>query len=135
MTNSWNNKFLLDIPELDQQHQKFFEIFDAITKEANADSPEKMESIIIELEKYLEYHFQTEERLMKEAGYQGLNDHIAQHKQFISRINEMKLELDYMNPMLFDKITVFIKKWFIVHILQSDYEYKEEVGKYIGKND
>lgn len=108
MNDNWNNNFALNIPVIDQQHKKFFELFDKTMEAKDIDSPEQMEAIIRELEEYLKYHFQTEEKLMEESGFKNIEYHKNQHRLFIKRINEMKLELDYMNPLLFNKISVFI---------------------------
>ncbi len=124
---NWSNSYLLNIPEIDQQHKEFFELYDKTNKRFDIKDYKKLETIISQLEEYLAYHFDFEEKLMKEAGYEDLENHRKQHDIFIKRIKEMRLEYNYMNPLLFDKITVFIKKWFISHIMQSDKEYKYRV--------
>lgn len=91
MNDNWNNNFALNIPVIDQQHKKFFELFDKTMEAKDIDSPEQMEAIIRELEEYLKYHFQTEEKLMEESGFNNIENHKNQHRLFIKRINEMKL--------------------------------------------
>ncbi len=127
MGSDWSNRYLLNIPEIDQQHKDFFRLFDEANKGFDVKDYNKLETIIRQLEEYLQYHFEVEEKLMEEAGYEDLENHRKQHDIFIKRIKEMRQEFNYMNPLLFDKITVFIKKWFISHIMQSDKEYRYRV--------
>jgi len=42
----------------------------------------------------------------------------------------MKLELNYKNALLFEKIALFMKKWFLSHIMQFDKKYQETVLSY-----
>ncbi|MBS3770882.1 MAG: bacteriohemerythrin [Bacteroidales bacterium] len=125
MTSIWSESFVLNIPVIDQQHKKFFELFEKVSEVYEKKEPEELDKVLRELEDYLEYHFQSEEQLMKEYGYEKYENHKKQHEFFIKRIEEMRREYDYMNHMLFDKIRTFIKKWFVSHILHKDFDYKD----------
>lgn len=127
MASIWSEKFYLNIPVIDKQHQKFFEIFEKVSKGYESKTSQELDALIVELEAYLEFHFQEEEKLMRESGYEGYEAHKKQHAFFINRIEEMRNEFDYINPMLFDKIKIFIKKWFVAHILHKDFDYKDSV--------
>ena len=60
---------------------------------------------------YLNQHFKTEEKLMIDANYPDVDEHILQHKYFIKKINEFALESEYNNTQLLEKLLHFIKKW------------------------
>ncbi|PWD97926.1 bacteriohemerythrin [Marinilabilia rubra] len=128
MASIWSDNFSLNIPVIDNQHRKFFEIFEKVSKGYENKTSEELDALIGELEEYLEFHFEEEEKLMRESGYKWYEAHKKQHTFFISRIEEMRNEFDYLNPMLFNKIRVFIKKWFVSHILHKDFDYKEDVA-------
>lgn len=128
MASIWSDNFSLNIPVIDNQHQKFFEIFEKVSNGYEYKTSEELDALIGELEDYLEFHFKEEEKLMRESGYEWYEAHKKQHTFFINRIEEMRNEFDYLNPMLFDKIRVFIKKWFVSHILHKDFDYKDSVG-------
>jgi hemerythrin len=121
----WNDSFVLNIPEIDKQHKKFFDLFEEVSAEYQKKDPEELDKLLNELEQYLEYHFRDEEQFMKEHNYEEYETHKKQHEFFIKRIEEMRQEYEYLNPMLFDKISAFIKKWFVSHILHKDVAYKD----------
>lgn len=123
----------MGIPVIDAQHKRFFELFVKTSGEFENKEPEELNKLLGELEDYIQYHFQEEEKLMKESGYEGYENHKKQHELFINRINEMWNEHDYLNPMLFDKIRTFIKKWFVSHILHKDFDYKDDVAGISGQ--
>ena len=125
MSSIWNENFVLNIPQIDEQHKKFFELFEKVSEGDEQKEPEELNKLLIELENYLEYHFKEEEQFMKDIGYNDYENHKKQHEFFLKRIEEMRQEFDYKNPWLFDKIRTFIKKWFISHILHKDFEYKD----------
>lgn len=134
MGSTWSNSFTLNIPEIDNQHKKFFELFDGASSGFENKTPEQLERVIIELENYMEYHFQTEEKLMEDAGYESIENHKKQHSFFINRVKEMRLEFEYINPLLFEKITTFIKKWFVSHVIAGDPKFRDTVISYLNQN-
>lgn len=129
----WDNKYLLDIAEIDEQHKVFFNIIKKELKQNNNLNFDELAEIINYLENYLKEHFNTEEKLLEESGYVNIESHKAQHSFFVDKINEMKLELNYNNPMLYIKLIDFMKKWFLSHIINEDKKYKETVISYLKK--
>lgn len=127
---SWSDKYLLGIKEIDEQHRGFFELWDKELKNADMNDAMCLSCVIKKLEDYIKEHFSIEEEMMKNSGHKDTEKHIAMHRYFIQRVNEMKLELNYMNPLLFEKITFFMKKWFLNHIIQTDKQYKSDFADY-----
>lgn len=131
---NWSTKFILNIPEIDSQHNGFFELWDKELKLIDASNEDQLVFIIEKMENYIKDHFTAEENLLIKSGYIDLENHIIQHQIFIQKINEMKLELNYKNALLFEKIALFMKKWFLSHIMQFDKKYQETVLSYLKKN-
>ena len=128
---NWNEKYLLNIEDIDEQHRGFFELWDKECRHVDVEDWEKLTSIIEKLEDYIKEHFLAEEEILKNSNYPDLEYHLEQHKFFIYKVDEMKQELRYMNALLFEKLTVFMKKWFLGHINQSDRNYKDAVINYL----
>jgi len=131
MSDNWSNNYLLDIPIIDEQHRLFFELWENECNNVSINDLEKLKELINKLESYLINHFNTEEELMKKANVSDYDNHVSQHRYFIKKIDELKLEFDYANVMLFENIVNFMKKWFLSHILQTDKLYKESVHNYL----
>lgn len=130
--HEWSDKYLVDIPSIDRQHSGFFSLISITMKKQKSTpvlSPEDTSEIINKLEEYLANHFKHEEMLMEKAGYKGIDQHIAEHRYFINKIEEYKLEQTFNSPLLFVKLLEFMKKWFLSHIIKTDYLYKEDIKK------
>lgn len=128
---SWNDSFLLNIDVIDQQHKKFFDIFDLILLlNKNADVV-GVSTVIDELQDYAKYHFITEETLMQNANVSNLKLHIVQHQFFVNKIKEFTIAQNYNNSVLTDQIVVFMRKWLLMHITEIDRMYVESVQSFL----
>ena len=127
MENKWEGKYILNIDKIDQQHKTFFDLWNTETKQVDKQDETEMIFIIEKLENYLKDHLEYEEELLRESNYYDLENHIEEHKFFIQKINSLKQELTYYNPLVFEKTTLFMKQWFLSHILISDKKYQETV--------
>ena len=62
----WKDEYSVGIDVIDEQHKKLFEISEVL---ANAIEINEIKDILLFLENYMEFHFNTEEALMKKYGY------------------------------------------------------------------
>lgn len=132
---SWNDSFLLNIDVIDNQHKKFFELFDLILALNKSKDATKLSSVINELQDYAKYHFETEETLMQNARSENFELHIIQHHFFINKIKEFTIAQNYNNPVLTTQIVVFMRKWLLMHITETDKKYVESVQSFLLKNE
>ncbi len=61
-TKSWSNSYLLDIPVIDEQHKKLFNIYDNVLNMINdkeSYGETELKQVLNDLEDYLNIHFQT----------------------------------------------------------------------------
>lgn len=130
MLFKWRDAFRLDIPEIDAQHQKLFEIgsrlYEIISLGDKYDHYDEIMQIIDELRDYAKYHFSYEENLMREKNFEGYDTHKVEHNLFIKRIAAINVEdiEEDQNKVLLDMVT-FIADWISGHILKTDRLYRE----------
>ena len=128
---NWSDKYLLGITDIDEQHRGFFELFNH--KPLSEMDRDEMALMLTQLNNYIKNHFKQEQELMKKSKYPDFENHLAEHKFFVQKITEMNQEFNYMNPLLYEKITIFMKKWFLSHIMASDKKYQEHVINYLNQ--
>ncbi len=133
-SQSWNDSFLLNIDVIDNQHKKFFEIFDLIMTLNKSKDASKLSTVINGLQDYAQYHFKTEETLMENADSANFELHIIQHQFFINKIKEFTIAQNYNNPVLTTQIVVFMRKWLLMHITETDKNYVESVQHFLLKD-
>lgn len=129
---SWNSSYSLNIPLIDKQHMKFFQLFDnLLALHKQNESYERIYTVIEELEKYTNAHFQMEEALMRHSNVPDYELHLVQHKLFITKVEEFKFAHKYKNAVLAEQMINFMRKWFLVHISEIDGKYVENVQEYL----
>jgi hemerythrin len=117
----WDKSYELGMPELDEHHRKLVELlnktYDLILYSTNKD---EIQAILAELIKYTEYHFEAEERMMKEAGFPGLKTQVTDHDTFKKQL--AGLRRDYLSgaPKVNTDIVLFLWDWLKNHIIKGD---------------
>ena len=112
----WNYDFETGIKRIDFEHQVFLELINSF-RIAVEDGQKKseLESIILELEKYAEFHFVSEENFMRRINYPGYIDHQSKHLDLLEEFNIAKHdETDYL------KFIEFVYCWFVHHTIGED---------------
>jgi len=121
----WKEDYKIGIPQIDEQHQKLFEIcdraYDLLKNRIYLDKYDKIIQILEELKEYTIYHFKFEEDYMQKIGYKKLLSHKVYHNDFIQKINTMDLEkIDHKQDEAILEVLDFVLKWIENHILSED---------------
>jgi hemerythrin len=88
-----------------------------------------VEECIQKLEDYSLFHFKQEEQLMTEIKFPYLEEHIRQHQEFKSKIDNFKINLDPEKRLSAFNILEFLINWISFHVLESDKEYAVYIRK------
>ena len=77
----WKHQFSVNIPEMDQQHQKFMALLNKVHlySETQDRDPEFLTALFRELFAYVLTHFEEEETLLEQTGFPGLEVQKKQH--------------------------------------------------------
>ena len=90
----WEDKYSLQIAELDRQHQKLFalfnELYDAM-QQGQAD--EVIDKVLTSVIDYTAYHFDFEEKLLHEAGFREEAAHRAEHAKLAEQAKALAQRL------------------------------------------
>lgn len=132
--STWNDSYKIFIPAIDDQHRTFFNIYDDLRRSSEEGANNEMTQIFISrLCSYIKEHFCEEELLMKAANFDGYEEHLRQHKFFEKKMEELQIAYTYKNPLLRSQLMLFIRKWFLSHISNADFKFKDKVVEYLGK--
>ncbi|MBE0451569.1 MAG: bacteriohemerythrin [Clostridia bacterium] len=119
----WNSGFEIGVQSIDEDHKKIIEHFEKLyllmkSGQGHAYYPEFLEF----LEDYVDTHFEREETLQREIGYDDYEQHLQLHNDFKIKVKELIMEhgKDVVTNSDLIKINLFIKDWLIHHILLVD---------------
>ena len=77
-----------------------------------------MHSVLLILEQYTNFHFFTEEALMKEAKYPDLEDHLELHADLLKK--QKRITLEHKKTKDTNLVLNFLKEWWMEHINIED---------------
>ena len=121
---SWDEKYTIGIRELDAQHRQLVvllgELYDAMQANHAADS---LGRTLSQLVAYTRTHFTTEERIMAQYDYPGLEAQKKEHAIFVDKIMKFKTDFDSGRTTISVSLATFVKDWLFTHILGSDKQY------------
>ena len=121
---TWNDSLNVGIARIDQQHRKLVSIINKLFNAmAQGKSNEILQAVFSELSAYVVAHFGLEEKYMKQYEYEYYEAHKLEHKYFIDKLNEFKLNFSSGSAALTLDILHFLKSWLLKHISGTDRKY------------
>lgn len=118
----WNDKYSMGIVEIDEQHKKFFELSEVLNE---ATEINEIKDILLFLEEYMQFHFNTEESIMKKYNYELIENHKKLHNDLKEKVTGY-IELYFLgNYSFIEELEEFVQEWICEHILEEDRKYKE----------
>lgn len=107
----------------DQQHMELFDrvnaLNDAVVKGNRANIGDRLDHLI----DYVVEHFQTEERLMAQRGYAGLEQHRQEHDNLVHTCTDLQGKFHAKEAEIEEGTMAFIKNWLDHHIPIIDRSY------------
>ncbi len=88
---------------------------------------EKTIKLLSELKVYSIFHFNEEEKLMRNSNYEGIDAQVIQHKKFIDEVEKFKSQIGDNTRELNEEIFIFLSNWLINHIQKIDMLYKGQL--------
>ncbi|MFN4216553.1 MAG: bacteriohemerythrin [Brevinematales bacterium] len=122
---SWNESMSVGVAEFDAHHQKLVSLVNKLFDAMKAGKArEVVGDILKELMEYTRYHFDAEERLMKEYRYPAFVTHRLEHEKLMQDVSTFYQKFQGGDVFLSLDIMNFLKDWLAKHILESDMAYK-----------
>ncbi|WP_158070095.1 bacteriohemerythrin [Motiliproteus sp. MSK22-1] len=125
-TDVSSGSMLVGDPTIDAQHKHLLSLIDCLAQnvkdEANLD---KSIEAIEELLSYIEFHFETEEQLMKKLNFSDLKQHSAEHLQIKHHIRRIRDKTRAGETVLNTELVSILKDWITDHIVHSDMNHAE----------
>ncbi len=120
----WSPALSVGNEEIDAQHRKLVDLVDRLHAATVAgEVRERLGQFLVELVDYTKYHFSTEERLFEERGYPGRDEHVARHREFVSRLLEYMEAYDEGNTAISIGMLQYLRDWVLHHIGEEDRRY------------
>jgi hemerythrin-like metal-binding protein len=119
----WVSEFEIGNEYVDLQHRHFLDLITRIgknLKETNDDGYQRR--LIVELHKYADFHFASEENIAISCGLPGVKNHHQLHLELLEDLNQYAENLDNGTKTI-DEFLEFIADWFLVHTQHEDRKF------------
>ena len=127
----WREKMSVGSDAMDVDHKKLVGYLnDLHDMMSGIPNPESVERLLDRLVDYTEYHFGTEEKLMKLCRYPDLEAHRQKHKELVTQLMEIRQSYrEKPTEARLIHIFDFLSNWLMRHILREDMAYKPFIAK------
>ena len=119
----WQKVFETNIEEVDEQHKKLVaminQLEDSLRRGMGIVNKEEGK-VLTALVEYTQYHFEDEERIMRDIGYQGLQEHHALHEDLKRKIVSLLKRLKVGESVNVFELMSFLTDWLLNHIIKED---------------
>jgi len=119
-TNYWDEGYSIGIEEIDSQHERLLEILNSLNEVRKEKNINELIEIFENLICYAKEHFETEENYMDKTIYSDYEFHKKEHDFFVKELEKIEKELVENNVYVGLSMAIFLKDWFVNHILKTD---------------
>ncbi len=127
----WKDDYLVGVREIDRQHQDLVKLINRLLIiHRTGDAPPLVKRLLMEIVKFAEYHFISEENIMIITRFPGLDDQIAEHDRIIADL-QRRIARYLEGGETVDGLLTYLVTWFVSHTVKED----KRIGAYINGTD
>jgi hemerythrin len=122
MALEWTFALAVGHPDIDAQHQELFRRAERLIAAVRAGDRGEVGPTVAFLSAYASTHFAGEERLMREAGYPGLEEHARRHQAFIEDFGRLVARFDERGAttLMAMELHNWLAGWLRQHLAETD---------------
>jgi hemerythrin len=122
----WKPEYTVKVKLLDDQHKTLIELMNQAADLVDLDGPPYKVGLVLDsMNHYAILHFSTEERLMNQCLYPGLEGHKKEHEYFFKEVSRFRKLYNEGESSIYREMAEFLRSWFIAHIQKLDTKYSE----------
>lgn len=124
----WDQKFEVGHERIDAEHRIFLNLIRALSLADEDDSNKaRILRLLLEVEKYAEFHFISEENIMIDVGYPDYAAHRHEHLLLLSRLEE-EFHAYNNDDISLEHVVDFLFEWFALHTTQRDIDIARHIA-------
>lgn len=120
-TIEWRDEFSVGVPSIDHEHRELIESINGLIDAAHdGGSYDKVSGALGEIYTQIGAHFALEERIMRNARYDGYPEHKEDHEDLLDQLRDIMDRVDYDGAYDEDRLCAELEQWFSVHFQTQD---------------
>ena len=125
----WKPEFSVGDPAVDHEHRQLIDLVNRTAGSIIERRPEQdIERGFGDLLQAISAHFALEERQMREAGYDGLSDHKADHERLLDALRDLMDNAAAAPEASSERLVAMLEAWFADHFRDHDARLHRRLG-------
>ena len=125
----WKDALSIGVKKIDDQHKELVDLLNLVYDHAIlGDRDDIIYQSLLDVEKYVQYHFADEEETMLEFKYPDIEHHREEHRKLKNEV-DMYIERYREGYITAEDISRFLQRWLLVHIAGHD----RAIGNHISR--
>jgi hemerythrin-like metal-binding protein len=126
---AWRDEFRLGVESVDVEHREMIELINALdTSMQEGASQDDVVETLGEIHARISAHFALEEKIMRNAGYEKLATHKADHERLLDRLLDVIDSVDEEGSYERAALSDYLNGWFSVHFRVHDARLHSKLG-------
>lgn len=130
----WHERYSVGVAVLDEQHRKLLSLCRAAAEcltESGPQAAESLHSILDQMRRYADQHFNTEEEILNRYAYPGMEEQEREHEGYLTSMADFLVSAT-TERLDREQVHDFLLHWWVSHILESDMAYKSFLQERMG---
>lgn len=129
MNLEWRDELAIGNPLIDAEHRFFLDLIRNIEYSVEAEvHSDYIARLLVEVEKYAEFHFYSEENIMISCGYPDLERHQQIHRHLLAKLTD-KIEHYQAGEAEAGDVLDFLATWFMMHTSHEDKKIADHIQR------
>lgn len=126
---AWRDEFRLGVESVDVEHREMIELINTFdTSMQEGASQDDVVETLGEIHARISAHFALEEKIMRNAGYEKLATHKADHERLLDRLLDVIDSVDEEGSYERAALSDYLNGWFSVHFRVHDARLHSKLG-------
>jgi hemerythrin-like metal-binding protein len=125
----WDERYSIGIKKVDKQHTEIAGYINKLHELLGSNNKKEIIELLRKLNKAVDEHFATEEKLMQKYRIFNIFSHTAQHNRLSRILDENLEEVEEGNKELNEQFIMLMRDWMINHHKFHDKKMGEELVK------
>jgi hemerythrin-like metal-binding protein len=121
---TWNHTSTVGVRAMDDQHGILMDTLNELRLAAvRGSGREQVSEVLDRLIEFTRMHFWSEEQLLEQNGYAGLDEHRSEHQRIMAQILQSSHRVQHGEKMQMRPLLCFLRESYAEHIEGMDREY------------
>lgn len=131
---NWTSRLETGVSQLDTDNRSLLDLVRRVKAKSDEAPLDELKSALLAFHAEMAGHFEREERLMAECGYEGVDKHQEEHRRLVAEVQEQVAALEACEARV-AAIGRFMHNWIVEHIADMDGQLGKAIVTQSGTTD